>query len=199
MKRIGLFGGSFNPIHNGHLHLIRTARKCLCLDEVILIPARVSPFKQNQTEIVSAADRLAMCRLAAEELPFCSVSSFEIERSEVSFTCYTTAHFRALYPTDELVLLLGSDMFLSFHQWHHWQEILKSTALGVVSREADDRQMLEQQRRFLLQYGKIFLCTAAPYTISSTKIRGMIENHENFSCYLPKKVVQYIVSHCLYE
>ncbi len=199
MGRIGLFGGSFNPIHNGHLHLVQAARDSLLLDAVILIPARVSPFKQHAAEIVTAADRLTMCSLAAEELPFCSVDSFELERDAVSYTCYTVEHFRALYPDDELVVLLGSDMFLSFHKWYRWQDILKDAALGVVSRETDDWHLLEKQRRFLLQYGRIFLCRAEAYTISSTKIRENIKKQKDFSCYLPKKVVQYILSHDLYK
>ncbi len=199
MQRIGLFGGSFNPIHNGHLHLIRAAKESFSLDRVILIPARVSPFKQNQKETATPADRLAMCRLAAEELPFCSADAFELERNQVSYTCYTAAHFRQQYPVDELVLLLGSDMFLSFQKWYRWQDILSHVSLGVVSREADDREQLEKQRNLLLQFGKIYLCNARPYTISSTKIRESIQNREDFSCYLPKKVVQYIVRHHLYE
>ena len=68
MQRIGLFGGSFNPIHNGHLHLAQTARESLGLDQVVLIPANVSPFKQQNPDMASGADRLAMCRLAAETL-----------------------------------------------------------------------------------------------------------------------------------
>lgn len=199
MHRIGLFGGSFNPIHNGHLHLIQTAKDCLVLDQVILVPARMSPFKQHHTEMASAEDRLAMCRLAAEAMPNCSVDSCELERGGVSYTIDTVRYFRQQYPAAELVLLMGSDMFLSFCHWYRWQEILQNAGLGVVSREADDRAALETQQQFLLQYGKIFLCCADVYTISSTKIRENCKNQIDFSCYLPEKVVQYIISHGLYR
>ena len=84
MQRIGLFGGSFNPIHNGHLHLAKAAKEGLGLDKVVLIPANVSPFKQDAPGMASGADRLAMCRLAAETLSFCEVDSCELERSGVS-------------------------------------------------------------------------------------------------------------------
>lgn len=198
MQRIGLFGGSFNPVHNGHLHLAQTAKECLFLDEIVLIPARVSPFKQHRTDMAPAEDRLAMCRLAAEMLPYCTVDSCELERDGVSYTIDTVRQFRQKYPDAELVLLVGSDMFLSFHHWYCWQEILQMAALGVVSREADDRVVLETQQQFLLQYGKIFLCCAEVYTISSTKIRENRKNQIDFSCYLPEKVVQYILSHGLY-
>ena len=114
MQRIGLFGGSFNPIHNGHLHLVQTARESLGLDQVVLIPANVSPFKQQNPDMASGADRLAMCRLAAETLPFCTVDGCELERAGVSYTVDTVRLFRNRYPEAELVLLVGSDMFLSF-------------------------------------------------------------------------------------
>ena len=155
MQRIGLFGGSFNPIHNGHLHLAQTARESLGLDQVVLIPANVSPFKQQNPDMASGADRLAMCRLAAETLPFCTVDGCELERAGVSYTVDTVRLFRNRYPEAELVLLVGSDMFLSFPKWHCWQEILEMAALGVVSRMDGDMAELEAQRAFLLQYGKI--------------------------------------------
>ena len=152
MQRIGLFGGSFNPIHNGHLHLVQTARESLGLDQVVLIPANVSPFKQQNPDMASGADRLAMCRLAAETLPFCTVDGCELERAGVSYTVDTVRLFRNRYPEAELVLLVGSDMFLSFPRWHCWQEILEMAALGVVSRMDGDMAELEAQRAFLLQY-----------------------------------------------
>lgn len=149
--------------------------------------------------MASGADRLAMCRLAAETLPFCEVDSCELERSGVSYTVDTVRLFRERYPEAELVLLVGSDMFLSFTWWHCWQEILEMAALGVVSRMTGDLEQLRRQQAFLLQYGKIFLCDVPVYTVSSTKIRENRKNHTDFSCYLPQKVVQYIVSHNLYD
>lgn len=199
MERIGLFGGSFNPIHNGHLHLVQVAKDCLHLDRVILIPARVSPFKQQHPDMASPKDRLEMCRLAAETLPFCQVDSYELEQKTVSYSIYTVAHFRRKFPDAALVLLVGSDMFLSFCSWYRWQDILRNVALGVVSREADDQAALRRQQAFLMQYGKIFLCESPVYPISSTKIRENCKNAVDFSCYLPKKVVQYIISHDLYQ
>lgn len=198
MERIGLLGGSFNPIHNGHLHLAQAARDSLELDRVLLIPARISPFKQG-VQLASKEDRLEMCRLAAETLPFCSVDSFELEQDSVSYTVYTIRHFRQCYPQAQLVLLLGSDTFLSFQSWRCWQEILEQAALGVVSRNGDDEAALQLQQENLMQYGTIFRCKAPANPISSTKIRNCCKNGADFSCYLPKKVVQYIVSHGLYQ
>ena len=135
---------------------MQTAKEGLGLSHVYLIPARVSPFKQAQTPAVSAEDRLAMCRLAAAEVPDCSVDACELEQARVSYTIYTVQEFHRRFPEAELVLLLGSDMFLQFQNWHRWQEILELAALGVVSREKDDQQALLAQQQFLLQYGKNF-------------------------------------------
>jgi nicotinate-nucleotide adenylyltransferase len=199
MERIGLFGGSFNPIHKGHLHLIQVAKEELSLDRVILIPAKVSPFKQQHPDMAEGADRLAMCRLGVESLPYCSVDDCELQREGVSFSVDTVRLFRERYPSAELVLLVGSDMFLSFHRWKSYQEILQLATLGVLAREEAIGEAMEQQRQFLLQYGKILFCTARVYTISSTKIRENLRNQKNATCYLPEKVVQYILSHQLYQ
>ena len=138
MQRIGLFGGSFNPIHNGHLHLAQTARESLGLDQVVLIPANVSPFKQQNPDMASGADRLAMCRLAAETLPFCTVDGCELERAGVSYTVDTVRLFRNRYPEAELVLLVGSDMFLSFERWKSWQQILQQVTLCTAARSSGE-------------------------------------------------------------
>lgn len=199
MRRIGLFGGSFNPIHKGHLHLIEGASECLSLDQVIVIPACASPFKQHQKADVLPSHRLAMCRLATEELPYCQVDSFELEQEGVSYTYHTAKHFRAQFPEAELILLVGSDMLLQFDRWYRWQEILQMVSLAVVSREIGDREKLAEKCDLLLQYGKIYLCNVSAHTISSTKIRENLQNQKDVSCYLPEKVVQYILNHRLYQ
>ncbi|MFR0950287.1 MAG: nicotinate-nicotinamide nucleotide adenylyltransferase, partial [Ruminococcus callidus] len=128
----------------------------------------------------------AMCRLAAETLPFCTVDGCELERAGVSYTVDTVRLFRNRYPEAELVLLVGSDMFLSFPKWHCWQEILEMAALGVVSRMDGDMAELEAQRAFLLQYGKIFcvLLRFARYLLQKLQ-----ESKKScrFFCYLPQK------------
>lgn len=199
MQRIGLFGGSFNPIHLGHLHLAQTAMTCLGLDRLILIPTAVSPFKQQHPDMASPEDRLMMCRLAAETIPGCQVDDCELSRGGVSYTIDTVRHFRAQYPKAQLVLLLGSDMFLSFPKWRSWREILALAELGVVSREVDDRAILEQQKNKLQEYGSVSLCLAPPFPVSSTQIREKCKKHQDYSCYLPEKVVQYIRMHHLYQ
>ncbi|MCC8110532.1 MAG: nicotinate (nicotinamide) nucleotide adenylyltransferase [Ruminococcus sp.] len=197
--RIGLFGGSFNPIHNGHLHLMSAAKEQLQLEQVILLPARVSPFKQHQTDMVSAADRYAMCQLAVEDFSDCRVDDFELQQKGVSYSLFSARHFSTCFPNHQLIWLMGSDMFLQFQQWYHWEEFLEYAALGVLARSDADQEKIAIQQERLLPYGTIFLCEVPVSTVSSTKIREKCKKQENFSCYLPQKVVQYIISHGFYK
>ena len=122
MERIGLFGGSFHPIHNGHLHLAHTAMEQLHLQHVIFVPAYCSPFKQKSAYTVSDAHRLAMCRLAVAGEPAFSVSDYELNREQVSYTIDTISHFQEQNPEAAFVLLMGSDMLLQFDHWYRSEE-----------------------------------------------------------------------------
>ena len=144
MRRIGIFGGSFNPIHNGHLHLAKTAMEQFSLDHVLFMPTYISPFKQNAADVADSMHRLAMCRLAIAPYPCFSVSDYELQQKTVSYTIHTISALRQEWTDVELVLLMGSDMLLQFQNWYHWQELLTMTELGVIARETDDRVVLEQ-------------------------------------------------------
>lgn len=198
MARVGILGGSFNPIHLGHLHLAETVRERLALDEVILMPAGEAPHKSS-AEYAQAADRLAMCRLAAQAYPWMSVSDFELFREGKSYSIYTLEHLRAQRPTDALFFLIGSDMLLSFDQWYRYREILSLCTLAVISRSPQDTQKLAAAAAPLEQFGAVEVLDAAPFVASSTEIRERIKFHQDFSCYLPEKVVQYILLKKLYH
>ena len=161
MRRIGIFGGSFNPIHNGHLHLAKTAMEQFSLDHVLFMPTYISPFKQNAADVADSMHRLAMCRLAIAPYPCFSVSDYELQQKTVSYTIHTISALRQEWTDVELVLLMGSDMLLQFQNWYHWQELLTMTELGVIARETDDRVVLEQAAQELSAYGTIQLCCVA--------------------------------------
>lgn len=198
MARIGIFGGSFNPVHNGHVHLAVSAVRELGLSKLILVPSNIPPHK-SASELCSNEIRYQMCCLAAEEICGSEVSRFEIDREGKSYSVYTAEYFRKMYPDDELFMLVGSDMFLSFDTWFRFEDILKNVSLAVVSREKDDMQMLEEKERTLSQYGNISVVRVPSYPVSSTQIRAMIRTDEKYSCYLPEKVVQYIRINNLYR
>ncbi len=196
-----IFGGSFDPIHNGHVNLVRQICGNVKLDRVIIMPTAISPFKQNmERKPASAEDRLEMCRLAFADMDFVTVSDYEISLSEVSYTVNTIRHFRELYPEDKLHFIMGSDMLLSFEKWRSYEEILSMCTLIAASREdgETDIQQLEAQAEKLRNFGEIFLVRTDAYEMSSTEIREKIKKNSDISCYMPQNVVKYIVEHCLY-
>ncbi len=195
--RIGLFGGSFNPIHNGHITLAENIKKELSLDKVILIPSGEAPHKSS-AEYADAKHRLSMCRLAIEDTEGFEVSSFETDRSGRSYSIYTVKHFRELYPNDELFLIVGSDMLMCFDKWYRFEEILSLTAVVAATRNGDDIEQLKKIAQKLQKYGKIIVVNNSPVIVSSTKIRKMIKNNEDTYCYLREKVVKYIRMNDLY-
>ena len=176
MAKIGLFGGSFNPIHNGHINLAVSVKNELKLDKVIFIPSGTAPHKSSN-EYVSAEERLEMCRLALEEYDDFEISDYELCRQGKSYTVYTVRHFKQLYPYDELVLMVGSDMLLTFDQWYEYREILGKVTLAAISRCGTDLNQLYKMSEKLSLFGKTIVVNASAVTISSTKIRKMIKNY----------------------
>ena len=196
--RIGIYGGSFNPVHNGHIRLAQTAAEEFGLDRVFLLPSKISPHRSS-AEYVPEADRLAMLALACDGDERLRVSSFELDSERVSYTIYTIRYFRELYPDSELFLLMGSDMLLCFDKWKSWQEILSQASICAVSRNDGDISDLEKKAEELSPYGRILVSRKAPLVVSSSEIRKKIEKNEDFACYLSENVVQYIRYRGLYH
>ena len=197
MSRIALFGGSFNPIHNGHLHLAQTVHQQCGLDRMLLMPSGTAPHKSSDA-YAPAADRLAMCRLAAEPYPWLDVSDYELTKPGKSYTVETLRYLHSCFPEDALFLLTGSDMLLSFDSWYCWREILTLAGLLCVSRGTEPEDVLRQKAAELSSYGQVTVVHAKPLPMSSSQIRHKIELCRKFSCYLPENVVQYIMLHRLY-
>jgi len=196
--KTGIFGGSFNPVHKGHIHLARSVRDDLNLDRVIFVPSKIPPHKSN-TEYVSEIHRLKMLELAVSGEKNFEISDYEIRCERISYSIYTVEHFHKLYPSDELYLLIGSDMLLSFEKWYRFKDIMLLASLAVVSRDSSDFRILAEKSECLSQYGKIILNSVPPFLSSSTEIRKKIRENDNYACYLNKNVVQYITSNNLYK
>lgn len=196
--RIGIYGGSFNPVHKGHIHLARSAKRDFGLDRVYLVPSRTSPHRSS-AEYASGRDRMEMLRLACENEDGFEVCGYELENDRVSYTVYTVEYFRSLFPEDELFLLVGSDMLLCFDSWYRFEEILSAAAVCVVSRNNGDMEELRKKAEELRKFGEILISSSMPEVVSSTEIRKKIAKNENFTCYLDENVVQYIRSRGLYS
>ena len=193
MARIGIYGGSFNPPHTGHIHAAQCAVEALGLTELLLIPAGTPPHKQPPEGSPNARQRLEMTRIAAAGLPGITVSDIEICREGISYTWQTVAQVRRMYPDGELVLLMGTDMFLSFENWKNPDLILQDAALGVFYRgDPEEVQKIDACKKAMEAKGaKVYLVKNPVIEISSTNLRRML----TFRCadpFLPAGVGEYI-------
>lgn len=138
MKRIGILGGSFDPIHFGHLLMAQSAAEALKLDRVFFVPAFRSPFKSDH-HIPFSADRLAMVKLAIQGNQTFAVCDGEIRRKGVSYTVDTLKELKARYPQAKLYLLMGADNLRRFHRWKQPKEILRLARLAILNRPGFDK------------------------------------------------------------
>lgn len=201
MSRIGIFGGTFNPPHKAHRYLAKEMKRCAELDKIIIIPTFVPPHKQT-TQLQSGSDRLEMCKRNFFESYF-EISDIEIIRQGKSYTVDTLETLRKKYPNDELFLIIGSDMLLSFHQWYRYQDILSLATLCVASREDDvNLGMLVEYAETTLgksrEKGEIIISKIPPVELSSTLIRKKIADGADVSDLLCAEVFNYIKEKGLY-
>lgn len=174
MEKVAIYGGSFDPPHNGHKLLAQSLAKSCGADKVIIIPAAMSPFK-NQTG-ASPQDRFNMCKLLFEE-PLFEVSDIEINRGGKSYTIDTVKAVKSRYPEAELFLFMGDDMLLSFNKWYKYDEIaqLCTIVAGCRTENLEKLQALEDfKNKAELEKG-VIICNSVPVEISSTQIRNSIK------------------------
>jgi len=138
LRRIGIYGGTFDPIHNGHLHVITELITRSLVDHLILIPAG-SPWLRESTPLAPGLNRLAMCELALSDLAdsigaHVEVSDVEINRSGPTYTIDTALEIKKSHPKDELVLIVGTDAYAQFDKWHRAQELAKLVEVVVIDR-----------------------------------------------------------------
>ncbi len=199
--RIGVYGGTFNPIHRGHLTAARAAADALGLEKVLLIPDNLPPHKALPAGSATGEDRLEMCRLTAGEVPGMEVLDLELRRSGPSYTSDTLAELHAQYPDDELWLLVGSDMFLSLQEWHEPERILSLAGIAAFHRtRGDETERFAQQKANLEQiYGARVALLENPdvVEISSTELRVQLAQGRGRS-FLTEAVRGYVLRRGLY-
>lgn len=199
MRRIAIFGGTFNPIHNGHIHAALSAIKILKLDKLILIPNNIPPHKHISKD-VSSKDRFNMCCLAAINYDKIQVSNFEINKKGISYTIDTILYLKEIYSSDLLYLLVGSDMLFSFSSWKCFVDILNAVKICVVPRYKDNMQLIKNKCVYFNNMGaEIQILDISPVEISSTEIRKKFLLSENVSDLVPNNVEQYIKYNNLYN
>ena len=200
MQRIGIYGGTFNPPHIGHVQAATQAYQALGLQKLLLIPDSIAPHKILPEGTPTPEQRCEMIRLAAEDCPGLEISDLELQRPGISYTCETVAQLRQEYPEDQLCLIVGSDMFLSFETWKNYESLLKTVTLAVLCRgNRGEKEKIQVQKANLeAQGGRIQVIDNVITDISSTQVRRLLA----FGCrdaFLCPKVAQYIEDHGLYQ
>jgi len=208
-KPIGILGGTFNPIHHGHLRLALELYERLDLAEVRLIPSARPPHREPPS--INAEMRLAMVKLATKDATGLYVDDRELLRGGPSYMVDTLESLRQEYPHTPLFLILGMDAFMTLPHWHQWQRFITLAHLLVVRRPGKILPMVHIMRDFLNTYqvrsvkellhqpaGHVLVQEIPALTISATQIRGLIANGKNPHYLLPESVLNFIHTHHLY-
>ena len=200
MERIGIYGGTYNPPHVGHMRAAAHAIEALKLDRLLLIPNNIAPHKQMPEDAATAQQRMDMLRMSAKGLEKTEILDLELQRDGKSYTSDTVTQIRKIYPEGELFLLMGTDMFLNFLTWHEYRTISDQVTLAVFYRgERGEQEAVCRQQERLEEMGIRVVRICNPVTaISSTDLRRMLI----FGCadpYLCPGVGDYIRAQGLYD
>lgn len=197
-KKIGIFGGTFDPVHVGHVALVVALKEAHGLDTVLIIPTNRSPHKEHSVP-QEAKHRLNMLKKAFRDLPYCRVLPLELERAGPSYTIDTVEQLKArkiVAVTDTLYLVLGQDLLARLDTWKNIDELMCQTTPLVGRREVQKTALLRKEVQSWLEEG----VTDTPYfEVSATEIRNRIKNKLYCGHLLHNLVYKYIQRHCLYE
>ncbi len=198
--KTGIYGGTFNPIHRGHIHLLEEFTKRLSLDRVLLIPTRVPPHKAAP-DLASGEDRLQMCRLAVGGRPHLQISDLELRREGKSFTAETLEELRELFPRDEFYLLMGEDMFLTVEHWYRPETIFSLAAVCATPRSLHGMGKLQmKQDEYQIRYGARCFLEDIPYLpVSSTQVREWVRMGKDITPLVPEAVADFIRERGIYR
>ena len=209
-QAIGFLGGTFDPIHFGHLRPALEISEALALKQLFLMPNHIAPHKSASH--CSAKQRSEMVKLAIAKQPRMAIDTRELNRHKASYTIETLKELKALYPATPICFIMGMDSLVSFDSWFKWQEILNychliisqrpqwhphfnSTVQALVERcKTTDKQDLHN-----LQYGKIYFQDTSQLDISSTEIRRLLHNGSSIDYLVPEAISDYIKKYQLYK
>lgn len=202
MRKIGIMGGTFDPIHNGHLMLAETAYRQFGLDEVWFVPNGNPPHKKESSIGTDVGHRSRMAALAIAGKSYFRLEEYEIRRREVSCTYSTLEHFHGTNPEAALYFILGADSLFTIENWVHPERIFPlCTLLAACRDEYDSSGTMERQIRYLSEKynARIELLRSPLMDVSSSELRQMIRDGKSIRAYVPKEVEAYIKKEGLYE
>ena len=215
MARVGLFGGTFDPIHEGHIRAARQVREAFGLNKVLFIPSYIPPHKAS-VGVAPAADRFRMVRLACRGKPGFEASRLEVEAREKSYSILTLNRVRRIHPEAWIFFILGVDAFLEIGTWHEYERVLEESLFIVTSRPGYDlaggarvlggrlESRMKRVRRgerveeALFSRFSIFLAEIEALDVSSTEIRERLASGSSLEGLVPGPVEAYIREHKLY-
>jgi nicotinate-nucleotide adenylyltransferase len=194
--RIGVLGGTFDPVHEGHLAAAEAAIGCARLDRVLFVPAAQPPHRPPA--IVPAEERLEMCRLATKGRAQFAVTDMELSRGGPSYTVDTLSELRRLHPGDELFLILGWDAARLFPSWRRPEEVRVLASIVVIGRPGSEAPREADLKPAGLEGEGVVLCLEPTPDISSSEIRRALAAGESIAGLVPEAVERYITAHRLY-
>ena len=201
LKRIGVLGGTFDPVHNQHVAVVDAAYKELALDEVWLMPNGIPPHKQDR-KVASGEDRIAMIECAIADYPYMKVCSYQVEQGGLSYVGQDFEKFNKLYPNTDFYFIIGADNAYTLENWYYFDLLIQNCNIAVAGREVEGQERtLDEQIAYLCStydmniVGLEFQGEA----VSSTMIREKLKNGEDVSAYINENELNYIKAHGLYD
>lgn len=197
--RTGIYGGTFDPVHLGHITMLEKAMAAAKLDRAIVMPDRIPPHKASD-RLVRGEHRLKMCELAFGEMENVKVSDWELSQQGKSYSVLTMRHLKEELSGDKLFFIMGSDMLMSFHKWYCFEELLGLCTLVCVSRQQGDLAQLEDKAAALEKAGgEVIIARAKAFEVSSSQLREMLMKGEDCSQLISERVLKYIRTNGLYR
>jgi nicotinate-nucleotide adenylyltransferase len=199
MMKFGIMGGTFNPIHFGHLFLAENAYEQIGLDQILFMPSKNPPHKAKPTQVTDQ-QRVEMIALAIRDNPHFALSTVELERSGYTYTADTLTLLKKENPETEYYFIVGADSLFMMHQWYQPQTIFSLCTVVAAGRDNVDFEKLKQQAEFLQQQyqARILLLDMPTIQIASGEIRKRIIEQKSVRYYLPEVVSEYINKNRLY-
>ncbi|MCH5268729.1 MAG: nicotinate-nucleotide adenylyltransferase [Lachnospiraceae bacterium] len=200
MERIGIMGGTFDPIHSGHLAMAEAALEQVELDKVLFMPSKTPPHKRH-SDVTGERERAEMVQCAISYNPRFEFSDFELKRYGLTYTADTLALLQQQKPDCVWYFIMGGDSFFHVEKWYHPEEILRLSTILAVSRDGLSQEEMERQKAFLEEkyQAKIQLLSMPQMDISSTEIRSKIALGDEVCDMVPESVMTYIDEHGLYR